>query len=380
MFLRSATENTGTVLFCNPNAGFYEYLYVQNEWISMYYELGLNVFIWNYRGYGRSEGSPDIKRLRIDGEIIVHYMRSQLKLGKIAVHGESLGGCIACYLAKRTNLDFLFADRSPASIQDVGFFKFGKFGYWALKVFLNNDCDAVDDFLGTRCYKVISADPNDAIIGDIASLKSGVALRFVYPNYSVLTLAYYEPKLLQTASHLLRPAEICNLVSALKKILKIEKNSEEMTEIVNKLENIDAGGKGLCEVINDKHLNVTALLWIITADLWGSMTYSQDTLSPYMKTIDKINSALEEIDLHSEEFGKQDDLQVIKENLIVLNKRLEEKCGIHGNIEEFEKVNRIVDFAVVGRLLPVNCGHCGCFNYLEKTGYVRHLQAFLDTL
>lgn len=46
-----------TVLFCNPNACFYEYLHYQTEWIDYYYQLGVNVVIWNYREYSRS-GKP----------------------------------------------------------------------------------------------------------------------------------------------------------------------------------------------------------------------------------------------------------------------------------------------------------------------------------
>lgn len=44
-----------TMLFCNPNACFYEYLYYQTEWVDFYVNMGVNVVIWNYRGYGRSQ-------------------------------------------------------------------------------------------------------------------------------------------------------------------------------------------------------------------------------------------------------------------------------------------------------------------------------------
>ena len=46
-----------TILFCNPNACFYEYLHYQTEWIDYYHNLGVNIVIWNYREYSRS-GKP----------------------------------------------------------------------------------------------------------------------------------------------------------------------------------------------------------------------------------------------------------------------------------------------------------------------------------
>ena len=47
-------EEPATVIFCNPNACFYEYLAYQTEWVDYYHSLGVNLVIWNYRGYGRS--------------------------------------------------------------------------------------------------------------------------------------------------------------------------------------------------------------------------------------------------------------------------------------------------------------------------------------
>lgn len=49
---------TNFVLFCNPNACFYEFINYQSEWLQYYTKvLGFNVIVFNYRGYGRSEMS-----------------------------------------------------------------------------------------------------------------------------------------------------------------------------------------------------------------------------------------------------------------------------------------------------------------------------------
>ncbi len=46
------------MIICCPNAGYYECLHYENDWIEFYIKNGLSVFLWNYRGYGRSTGTP----------------------------------------------------------------------------------------------------------------------------------------------------------------------------------------------------------------------------------------------------------------------------------------------------------------------------------
>lgn len=50
-----------TMIFCNPNAGFIEYFQFQSDWLEYYVNMGINVFVWNYRGFGLSEGTPSPK-------------------------------------------------------------------------------------------------------------------------------------------------------------------------------------------------------------------------------------------------------------------------------------------------------------------------------
>ena len=55
--------------------------------------------LWNYRGYGLSEGTADYDNIRKDSEIILNYTRNLNKWNKIGVHGISIGGIPSCYLA-----------------------------------------------------------------------------------------------------------------------------------------------------------------------------------------------------------------------------------------------------------------------------------------
>lgn len=83
-------KTTNFVLFCNPNACFYEYLAYQTEWLQYYtQELGMNMIIFNYRGYGRSDMKSSINFMQRkfgvmnpidvmkDAEIVLEYAKEK---------------------------------------------------------------------------------------------------------------------------------------------------------------------------------------------------------------------------------------------------------------------------------------------------------------
>jgi fermentation-respiration switch protein FrsA (DUF1100 family) len=52
----------------------------------------------------------------------VDFIRGELKVKKLGVHGESLGGMVAVHLGKVRKIDFLFADRTFSSLSEVAHF------------------------------------------------------------------------------------------------------------------------------------------------------------------------------------------------------------------------------------------------------------------
>jgi alpha/beta superfamily hydrolase len=118
-----------TIIFCNPNAACYEYLITQSEFFHHYTKMGVNLVIWNYRGYGTSKtGWTGISMAKIqqDGEAVANYVRKNLVSGKVGVHGESLGGSVAAHIASHVKLDFVFVNRTFSSLQHVAYFIGGK--------------------------------------------------------------------------------------------------------------------------------------------------------------------------------------------------------------------------------------------------------------
>ncbi|KAI9796150.1 MAG: hypothetical protein M1833_006488 [Piccolia ochrophora] len=66
-------------------------------------DLGCNVLMLEYRGYGLSTGTPDEKGLMIDGQTALDYIgnRADIKHTKIVVYGQSLGGALGIQLVAR---------------------------------------------------------------------------------------------------------------------------------------------------------------------------------------------------------------------------------------------------------------------------------------
>ncbi|EGR32957.1 hypothetical protein IMG5_065700 [Ichthyophthirius multifiliis] len=175
-----------TILYCNPNAGYYETLYFDSQWIEFYTQKGMNLMLWNYRGYGFSQGNPNPKDIFSDGEIIIKYLREEEKLNKIGTHGQSLGGMISCYLAQKVKLDFLCADRTFSCISDIAYFGFAKWTKFLIKI-LAKDLDiwSPKNYSDSNCYKIITYDVNDNIIPYMASLKNGIIKQVSFKIFKI---------------------------------------------------------------------------------------------------------------------------------------------------------------------------------------------------
>lgn len=63
----------------------------------------LNLFVFDYRGYGDSSGEPSKRNLRQDGEAAYKYLTkyNHINPRKIIVWGESLGGYVAVWIASK---------------------------------------------------------------------------------------------------------------------------------------------------------------------------------------------------------------------------------------------------------------------------------------
>ena len=91
---------------------------------------------------------------------------------------------MACYLGRKGLVDFIFADRTFCSLDQVPIYSMGAWAMWSMKFFtLWKETDSTRDFLFANCYKVIGQDPNDEVISENCSLKTGISQRIVKKLY-----------------------------------------------------------------------------------------------------------------------------------------------------------------------------------------------------
>ena len=55
-----------TMILCGPNAMYAEQVQYNSDLLDFYIDNGINVMVYNYRGYGLSQGVPSIKVSNIE--------------------------------------------------------------------------------------------------------------------------------------------------------------------------------------------------------------------------------------------------------------------------------------------------------------------------
>lgn len=83
--------------------------------------LECNIFIFDYRGYGRSEGDPSEDGLYLDAVGAYDYLKSRpdIQSTSIVVYGQSLGSAIAVDLATKRNCSGLILEASFTNAKDM---------------------------------------------------------------------------------------------------------------------------------------------------------------------------------------------------------------------------------------------------------------------
>ncbi len=108
-----------TLLFTHGNGGNISH---RLEKISIFNKLHVNTFIFDYRGYGSSSGSPSENGLYKDAQAAYRYLINDKKIpaAQIVGYGESLGGAVIIDLATGNELGGLIIESSFTSVRDMG--------------------------------------------------------------------------------------------------------------------------------------------------------------------------------------------------------------------------------------------------------------------
>ncbi len=113
-----AAKCKGVILFCHGNAGNISH---RLDTIDLFHRLGYSTFIFDYRGYGQSEGSPSEEGTYQDVEAAWEYLtkREGIAHSDIIIFGRSLGSSIGAWLTGRERPAACILESSFTSARDV---------------------------------------------------------------------------------------------------------------------------------------------------------------------------------------------------------------------------------------------------------------------
>ncbi len=135
-----AHENPiATLLWCTGNAGNISH---RLDNLARLTSLPINVFIFGYRGYGKSEGRPNENGVYLDALAAYDYLTSRpdIERNKIVLFGRSLGGAVAVELATRRPCSGLILECTFTSARDIAK---SSFGFIPVHLFLKTKFDSI---------------------------------------------------------------------------------------------------------------------------------------------------------------------------------------------------------------------------------------------
>ena len=112
-------EFKDVVLFFHGNGGNISY---NLNFLTIFYRLGLKVFIFDYCGYGQSQGTPSEEGTYLDADAAWYYLTKTegIPRDRIIFYGHSLGGAVAAQLATKVKPRALILEAAFTSAPDLG--------------------------------------------------------------------------------------------------------------------------------------------------------------------------------------------------------------------------------------------------------------------
>lgn len=155
------TDSSGfTVLFCHGNGGNMMH---RLDSINIFNKLRLNCFIFDYRGYGKSEGKPSEEGTYLDAMAAYKWLTETRKIpaNKIIIFGRSLGGSIAAQLASKVKAAGLIIESGFTSYVHMGR---KLYPYMPVQWFARYSYRTIDYIRDIRCPVLIIHSRGDEIV------------------------------------------------------------------------------------------------------------------------------------------------------------------------------------------------------------------------
>jgi hypothetical protein len=129
--------------------------------LRVFHNLNLDVLLYDYRGYGKSEGVPSEAGLYCDAQAAYDFLIKEKKVppDRIIAYGESLGGSVAAHLASKNQVGALILDSSFTSLKDKA-----QVYYPLLAGLVQSRFDALADAETVKEPVLVLHSPNDDIV------------------------------------------------------------------------------------------------------------------------------------------------------------------------------------------------------------------------
>lgn len=149
-----------TILFSHGNAGN---ISGRVHTMKNFVDMGFNVFIYDYQGYGYSEGRPTEKGIMQDGLAAWNVLVEEYNISpdNILPVGRSLGGAVAMYIADYHNTRAVALESTFTSVPDVAARVYRIFPVRLLARVEMNSLERIRRFEGAA---FVAHSPNDRVI------------------------------------------------------------------------------------------------------------------------------------------------------------------------------------------------------------------------
>jgi fermentation-respiration switch protein FrsA (DUF1100 family) len=163
IYAKGADSATGAwVLDCHGNAGNIS-SYGRPRWAAWMREQGINVFQFDYRGFGESAGTPSEMGLYADAEAAYNYLIDSVGVApeRIVIYGHSLGSGVATHLASRVKAAGMIVEGAFTAAADRGQ---ELYPWLPVRLLSSNDFDSIGRIRSIAMPKLFIHATNDEII------------------------------------------------------------------------------------------------------------------------------------------------------------------------------------------------------------------------
>ena len=132
----SPPDAKGTVLFFGGN-GFL--MVTAHDLVEALLNLDLSVVMYDYRGYGQSEGEPSVAALKSDALAVYDFASTQwdIRPERLLIHGHSMGTLAATWVASERRAAGVILESPVTDVEDL----LDKLTPWLVDIFVSFEID-----------------------------------------------------------------------------------------------------------------------------------------------------------------------------------------------------------------------------------------------